>query len=205
MGSSKSSVTIASQGSLREEISATDSSKENTGEDQQGNSCSDSWRLDEVQSYSHPHNPNIAGPSSVTTSRTVSKQYREICPTHRHLVKSGKVKCSVSLSDTPPITVDPSPIPIVNLPSAPSSPDPASQQQASVHWGAVGEHSGVKTPVDSPQQRSSVINLAPPAIPPRTPTVILPVPPPNPRSRLLSQTLVQGVSAVLEQIPEKNK
>ena len=155
-----------------------------------------------MQSSSHPPNPSIADPSSVTTSRTVSNQYRQICPTHRKLVKSGKVKCSISLSDTPPITVDPSPIPIVNLPSAPSSPNPASQQQGSVHWGAVGEHSGVKTPADSPEERSSVINLAPPVIPSRTPTVILPVPPPKPKSRLLSPALVHGVSAILEQIPE---
>ena len=137
----------------------------------------------------------------MNTSRTVSKQYREICPTHRQLVKSGRVKCSVSLSDTPPITVDPSPNPIVNLPSAPSSPNPANQHQGSVHWGAVGEHSGVKTPADSPQERSSVINLAPPVIPPRTPNVIPPVPPPKPKPRLLSPALVEGVSALLEKIP----
>ena len=178
----------------------TDSSKDNSGEDHQGNSCVASWRL-EVQSDTLPPNPSLANPSSVNSSRTVSKQYRQICPTHRRLVKSGSVKCSVSLSDTPPITVDNPHYPVVDLPSAPNSPDPtAEHHQGSVHWGAVGEHSGVQTPADSPLRDISVINLAPPPLPPRRPpTVILPVPPP--KHKLVSPALVQGVSALLEQLP----
>ena len=98
--------------------------------------------------------------------------------------------------------MDPPTGPTVDLPSAPSSPNPAlAPHEGSVHWGVVGDHSGVQTPADSPEARNSVINLAPPALPPRrSPTVILQVPPPK-RAGLLSPSLVHGVSALIDQIP----
>ena len=82
-------------------------------------------------------------------SRSLSNQYNQICRTHKKLVKSGAIKCSVSLSDSP-ITVEQSsdqiPNILGNLPSAPSSPVPDRlQQEGSVHWGLMGDYSGVQT------------------------------------------------------------
>ena len=94
--------------------------------------------------------------------RNISQQYNRICKTHKKLVKTGAVHCSFSLSDTPPK---------VNIPSAPSSPVPLGQLEASVHFGVVGDFSGVQTPLEqSPitsPQRQSVIKSAPPALVPR--------------------------------------
>ena len=112
--------------------------------------------------------------------------------THRKLVKSGKVKCSVSLSSTPP--------PTVNIPSAPSSPVPAVPQlEGSVHWGAVGEFSGVQTPAGSPVEadRDSVIQLAPPVLPPRLSFPL--IPPPRPPV-LTSPAVVESVSGLLQDL-----
>ena len=49
-----------------------------------------------------------------------------------------------------------------SLPSAPSSPGqaPVQQLEGSVHFGAVGDFSGVQTPDSSLAERVSVITLA---------------------------------------------
>ena len=107
---------------------------------------------------------------NVNKGLNISRQYNQICTTHKKLVRSGQVTCSVSLSDTPPK---------VDLPAAPNSPTPAPfQLEGSVHWGAVGEFSGVQTPDQTPAlnlpsvigtvRKVSVIQSAPPALPPRT-------------------------------------
>ena len=127
----------------------------------------------------------------------MSQQYNRICKTHKKLVKTGAVQCSVSLSDTPPT---------VNLPSSPSSPGPEpAQLGGSVHWGAVGDFSGVPTPYQTPDTspRPSVITSAPSTHtlpPPR-----LAVPPPNhpvvARQQILpSPTLLEGISVLLQDL-----
>ena len=120
---------IALQYTDEEELPNTDSSREGPIEDQIGNSCANSWRL-EVCGNTHPPKPKIA---------EFSQQYRKTCPTHHKLVKSGQLRCSVSLSDSPVSNLD--------LPSAPTSPQPTYPSlQGSVHWGAVGDLSGAQTP-----------------------------------------------------------
>ena len=150
---------------------------------------------------SHPSNPTDSSAECsvrLAPPRRFSKEYNRICTTHKKLVKSGVVKCSVSLSDTPPNTV--------NLPSAPSSPIPlpVQQQEGSVHWGVVGDFSGFQTPEFILGDRPSVIALAPPSLPPRG---LIPAPPPLPpypsslRVVLPSPTLLQGIGSLLQQIP----
>ena len=88
----------------------------------------------------------------------------------------------------------------MGLSSAPNSPVPAAPQlQGSVHWGAVVDLSGVQTPDVSPTEaaRLTVIQLAPPAIPPRTTFPL--VPPPRP-PKLTSPSIVQGVSSLLKDL-----
>ena len=72
------------------------------------------------------------------------RKYNKICKTHKRLVKSGAFRCSDSLSDSPSA--------VVSLPSAPNSPiQETSVGLGSVHWGIVGEFSGVPTPIVSSQ------------------------------------------------------
>ena len=179
-----------------------DSSKVGSRADlENGQPSSSTWRPS-VPTASHPPTSSTAsgGCSTIPAPprRNVSQQYNRICKTHKKLVKTGAVQCSISLSDTPPT---------VNLPSAPSSPVPdLPPQEASVHWGAVGEFSGVQTPYQtpdtSPTSRPSVIRTAPPALPPR----LVPLPPalpprPAPRQQLLpSPSLLEGISALLEDL-----
>ena len=123
--------------------------------------------------------------------RRLSEDYNRICITHKKLVKAGVVQCSVSLSDTPPSKV--------NLPISPSSPiPPAGQVQGSVHWGAVGDFSGVRTPDPVLHDRPSVIVVPPSSLP----AVSSFLPPPSSRRAVLpSPTLLEGVASLLRQIP----
>ena len=153
----------------------------------------------------HPPNPSTVTKKcsvKVIPPRSLSRQYSEICTTHRKLVQSGKIQCSVSLSESPDT---------VNLPSAPSSPFQEFPQQleGSVHWGAVGEFSGVQTPAVSPAVRISVIETVPPALPPRgipvpSPTPLPPksaVPQPRTLQKQTSPSLLQGISTLLKCLP----
>ena len=82
----------------------------------------------------------------------------------------------------------------MELPSAPTSPEPSTPQlEGSVHWGVIGDHSGVQTPAPSPQinldsevRHVSVIQSAPPALPPRTQSGPPPLPPRFPRDPLVT-------------------
>ena len=134
-------------------------------------------------------------------SRSLSKQYNQICRTHKKLVKSGAIKCSVSLSNSP-TTVEQSSDqtpggPLCNggqLPSAPSSPVPDRwRQESSVHWGVVGDFSGVQTPFSTPE-RPSVIVYRPPNFQPPKPSVRQPL--------ASSPRLIENVSSILQLIPE---
>ena len=172
-------VITAKQGSLSGVLRRSDSSREQAEEDQIGNCSSSSQRLDTPP---NPHQPTPkAGVQKCSTksapprSLNISRQYNQICTTHRRLVKSGAVTCSVSLSDSPPEPV-PSSDPLTNtvsLPSAPSSPLPFHPlpPEGSVHWGVVGDCSGVQTPDTPPNLGAvrgvSVIRTAPPAVPAR--------------------------------------
>ena len=152
-----------------EELPDTDSSREGPIEDQVGNSCANSWRL-EVCGNTHPSKPKIA---------EFSQQYRKTCPTHHKLVKSGQLRCSVSLSDSPVSNLD--------LPSAPTSPQPTYHNlQGSVHWGAVGDLSGTQTPNTSLEAFSGEG---------------LPPPPPRRFASVLSPSLLDGVVSILKDIP----
>ena len=199
----QSLVIIAGQDSLGRDLRGAEGSKEELGEDLPGNSFSDrTWRPEALE-ISHPPNPNYSTAGCSVKSvppRSLSKQYNQLCTTHKRLVKSGTVKCSVSLSDTPPK---------LNLPSAPSSPAQISPlQEGSVHWGAIGEFSGVQTPDDSfAESRVSVITPVPPTLPPRYSPAVRQAPPsPPPRSlptspRLLpSPSLLQGITTLLQEI-----
>ena len=156
---------MAQRSTLEGGLEGTDSSKEGCSEDlAKGQSNSQSQRHS-VPPASHPPAASPATGVCITRPappRNVSHQYNRICKTHKKLVKSGAVQCSVSLSDTPPTTV--------NLPPAPLSPAPDSAQLgASVHWGAVGDFSGVQTPFQTPlssPNRSTVTTIPPPALPP---------------------------------------
>ena len=163
-------VITAGQDSLSGVLRGVDSSREEIEEDQSGNLSSTTQRLDTPP---NSHQPTLKTDQECSTrsvpprSLSISKQYNQICTTHKKLVKSGAVTCSVSLSDTPPTTV--------NLPSAPSSPLPVQHQllEGSVHFGIVGDFSGVQTPETSPVETQisvrgvSVIQCLPPALPAR--------------------------------------
>ena len=153
-----------------------DSSREDIEENQTRNHSTSSWRLD-TELNTHPPIPSTveieecSKKAAPPSSLNLRKQYSQICTTHKKLVKSGAVKCSVSLTETPP-TVD--------LPSAPTSPTqttPLLLLEGSVHFGAVGDFSGVQTPDPSPAKSPhslnvrgvSVIRSAPPPLPPRNP------------------------------------
>ena len=100
-------------------------------------------------------------------------------------MRSGAIRCSASLSDSPPT--------IVSLPSAPSSPiQQISLGQGSVHWGVVGEFSGVPTPeVQSPLHSKRIVF-------PKSSDIEQQVPL---RQKLApSPTLLQGVSELLSKI-----
>ena len=116
-----------------------DSSKEGHLEDLPGNWSPRPWRLSNPTDKKSLNNTAVTASSPcVLASKNLSQQYNQICKTHKRLVKSGVVRYSVSLSDTPPTTL--------SLPSAPSSPPEGPPRQDSVHWGVVGEFSGVPTP-----------------------------------------------------------
>ena len=120
--------------------------------------------------------------------RSLQQEYSAICTTHKKLVKSGKISCSISLSESPPK---------LNLPSAPNSPNqefPLHQEQ-SVHWGVVGEHSGHQTPADSSGIRTPVIVSANSG---GAASLPLQLRPPPPGSQLVSPSLVQGISSILD-------
>ena len=205
----QSLVTTASKDSLGGELPGSESSiREELREDLSGNSSSI------FQRHSVPENSNLTNPESTAAKECQTKlvppsiskqQYNKICTTHKRLVKSGVVKCSISLSDTPPDSVD--------LPSAPTSPLAQSfvQLEGSVHFGAVGEFSGVHTPSLTPvTERISVITSVPPPVPPRRVSSVPHVLPlsidpavkqPVSLPKLSSPTLLQGVAALLKNIP----
>ena len=192
---------MAQQNTLGGDLQGADSSKEGVRVDlSQGYSDSSSQRP-LVPAASHPPTTSTASGACATRPvppRNVSQQYNRICTTHKKLVKSGAVQCSVSLSDTPTT---------VNLPSAPSSPAPDSPQLgASVHWGVVGDFSGVQTPFVTPASsptRPSVIIPVPHTLQPTRPIVAQPLAPPPRQQILPSPTLVEGVAALLQdQLPD---
>ena len=125
----------------------------------------------------------------VLASKYLSKQYNKICKTHKRLVKSGLVRCSVSLSDTPPDKL--------SLPSAPSSPPDSHPRQDSVHWGIVGEFSGVPTPEELSPSKVPKVPQPLGSSAQRVPVIRRPITP--------SSNLLQGVSALLEELQEANK
>ena len=118
--------------------------------------------------------------------KSLGQQYTKTCKKNRRLVKEGELQCSISLSDTPPT---------VNLPPAPSSPTLEHPDLGgSVHFGAVGDFSGVQTPYITPVGS------------PTRPTVIVPksrapLPTSVPRQQILpSQSLVEGISTLLQDV-----
>ena len=180
------SIASSNKDSLRGSLRVADSSKVGSSENLSEGTRSSSWRL-EATSVTHPPTQNIqecvTRPAPPRGS-SVSREYNSICKTHKRLVKSGAVTCSVSLSDSPPT---------VELPPAPSSPLPVLPSlEGSTHFGAVGDFSGVQTPDPNqvtppippsvPQPKPgvrgvSVIRSAPAALAPRpTPTSHPPTP-----------------------------
>ena len=151
------------------------------GTDFPGNTSSSSRKL-EAASGSHPpiqnHKECVTRPAPPRRSR-LGNEYNSICKTHKKLVKSGAVTCSVTLSDSPPE---------LDLPSAPVSPisfPPISFLEGSTHFGAVGDFSGVQTPevsqdpvlpvVPQPAVRGvSVIKSVPAALPSHPPPNVTP-------------------------------
>ena len=204
---------------MRKDLPGVVSSREELEEDHTGNSYSQTQRPTTPADIL-PTTPSAAATASggCTTApippRSLSNQYNQICKTHKKLVKSGAVRCSVSLSDSPTTVYssanqnppDSDPPPIVDLPSAPSSPAPVIPQlEGSVHWGAVGDFSGVQTPLSTPL-RPSVITVGPPLRPATPVSVILPTIPAEP-ARIVplvrqpiapSPRLVESVSALLQ-------
>ena len=81
-----------------------------------------------MDSKSHP--PTTSG---------IHLQYRSICKTHRKLVRSGTIRCSVDLDSSPTTVADSSSPKTTQLPSV----------EGSVHWGSVIDISGVQTPTQS--------------------------------------------------------
>ena len=81
-----------------------------------------------MDSKSHP--PTTSG---------IHLQYRSICKTHRKLVRSGTIRCSVDLDSSPTTVADSSSPKTTQLPSV----------EGSVHWGSVIDISGVQTPRQS--------------------------------------------------------
>ena len=93
--------------------------------------------------------------TSVPPSILKKKDYSDICPTYNQLVKSGRISCSVSLSDS---------IEQLNIASNSHSARADQKQiEGSVHWGTLNDLSGVQTPNHS-HQRESVIVTAPPSL-----------------------------------------
>ena len=94
--------------------------------------------------------------------RSITRHYNRISKTHKKLVQRGKIKCSVSLSDSPE-QLDNQEVSslknqsVVDLPLAPESPLPDFGHTGSVHWGAVGDFSGVSTPSETPQKHSVIV------------------------------------------------
>ena len=123
--------TTAKQDSLRGKLGETDSSEEKLEENLSAILHSTQQRLEA---------PDTNPPTQSTgRSLNLSRDYNIICQTHKKLVKSGSVTCSVKLSDTPPK---------VDLPASLSTPLVVpSLLEGSVHWGAVGEFSGVQKSV----------------------------------------------------------
>ena len=204
---------------MRKDLPGVVSSREELEEDLTGNSYSQTQRPTTPADIL-PTTPSAAATASggCTTApippRSLSNQYNQICKTHKKLVKSGAVRCSVSLSDSPTTVYssanqnppDSDPPPLVDLPSAPSSPAPVIPQlEGSVHWGAVGDFSGVQTPISTPL-RPSVITVGPPLLPATPVSVILPTIPAEPARvvPLVNQPiapfprLVESVSALLQ-------
>ena len=144
----------------------------------------DSPRRLEVSSATTPPSQSlqdcVARPAP-PRSRALSREYNSICKTHKRLVRSGALTCSVSLSDTPPtVTVD--------LPPAPDSPTPEQPfLEGSTHFGIIGDFSGFQTPLPSPASTPtvpqplirgvSVIQSAPPTLLPRQTPTSYPAPP----------------------------
>ena len=96
------------------------------------------------QSHSHPPTRTVSSTECYLRPapfRRFSETYENICVTHKRLVRSGLINCSIPLSISPPD--------IEVLPSAPLSPIACTDHQGSVHWGAIGQFSGVATPDSS--------------------------------------------------------
>ena len=83
----------------------------------------------------------------------------KLCKTHRKLVRSGSVTCTIDLAGSPSKKKDPT---VIDF-------DPA-DVAGSVHWGQVGDFSGIRTPpeissnssVESGDSKGSSIKLPPP-------------------------------------------
>ena len=96
------------------------------------------------QSHSHPLTRTVSSVKCYLRPapfRRFSETYENICVTHKRLVRSGVINCSIPLSSSPPN--------IEVVPSAPLSPIAYPDHQGSVHWGAIGQFSGVATPDSS--------------------------------------------------------
>ena len=96
------------------------------------------------QSHSHPPTRTVSSVKCYLRPapfRRFSETYENICVTHKRLVRSGVINCSIPLSSSPPD--------IEVLPSVPLSPIEYSDHKGSVHWGAIGPFSGVATPNSS--------------------------------------------------------
>ena len=126
----------------------------------------DAWRLEVPIDAPPPSSSGIEGEClsvpRLLPPRDISRHYNRICKTHKKLVKRGEIKCSVSLSESPEVSNQEEPSLIDQsvqyLPSAPDSPFPnLGHTIGSVHWGAVGEFSGVSTPVQTPQRHSVIV------------------------------------------------
>ena len=124
-----------------------------------------SSRRPQGEFITHPPNPEEANSFNSTrkSSTNLEYQYNEICVTHKRLHSEGKINCSVVFSTSPHESC--------SLPVAPSSPPIKQTLEGSVHWGAIGNFSGVATPDDSvidetdfPQLNKNLsIALQPPA------------------------------------------
>ena len=130
--------------------------------------------------------------------RRLSSEYNKICKTHKKLVKSGSVTCSVRLSDSPTkvaATVNP----LDSTPDATRISVPPATVEGSVHWGSLRDISGVQTPATSPTASSppsastSGLAVPQPSAPPLPSKVIRSAPPRNPPRNIQRPSLSTSV------------
>ena len=92
-----------------------------------------------------PTQPTVDCSLRQASPRRLSNEYNKICTTQKKLVKSGSVTCSVKLTDSPP-TVTPTVDLVASTSDNTVTEPPHLALEGSVHWGAVGDFSGVQTP-----------------------------------------------------------